>query len=172
VFISDSHCWLSLNEDGTARVGMDDFAKKMIGRIDGLDLPNLGRKFKKGEPLFTIRQGQRSVPFLAPVSGRINKVNKELLKNLEGLNLSTYNKNWVCMMDIDDFDSEIKDLKIGKTALAFFQEEIEDCISHLKDIVDARKREKKIAGGNGIYFGKIDTLTNKEWENTMKRFFG
>jgi len=171
VFISDSHCWLSLNEDGTAKVGMDDFAKKMIGRIDGLDLPNLGRKINKGEPLFTIRQGQRSVAFLAPVSGQINKVNNELLKNLEGLTMTTYNKNWVCMMDIDDFDSEVKDLKIGKSAVSFFQDEIENCISHFKDIVEARKREKKLAGGNGIFFGNIDTLTNKEWDKTMRRFF-
>ncbi|MDH3269634.1 MAG: response regulator, partial [Ignavibacteria bacterium] len=33
VFISDGHCWANVSEDGTAKVGLDDFAKKVIGKI-------------------------------------------------------------------------------------------------------------------------------------------
>ena len=33
VFISDGHCWANVGEDGTVKVGLDDFAKKIIGKM-------------------------------------------------------------------------------------------------------------------------------------------
>jgi CheY-like chemotaxis protein len=54
VLISDGHCWASLAEDGTARVGLDDFASKLLGRIDSIDLPRVGQELKAGEPICTV----------------------------------------------------------------------------------------------------------------------
>jgi CheY-like chemotaxis protein len=53
VLISGGHCWVSVAEDGGARVGLDDFARKVIGKIDGLELPNVGMTVQVGQPLRT-----------------------------------------------------------------------------------------------------------------------
>ena len=58
VFISNGHVWASVTVPGTVRLGMDDFARKMIGRINGIELPAKGATLTKGDPLFTIRQGE------------------------------------------------------------------------------------------------------------------
>ena len=75
------------------------------------------------------------------------------------------------MIDTDNFDDEVKDLKIGKSAVAFYQDEIKDCRSHFKLLVEERKKEQSHAGENGFCFGKIDKLTDNEWDKTVKHFF-
>lgn len=171
VFISEGHCWVGLNEDGTVKVGLDDFAKKMIGPIDDIEYPNVGRKIKKGEPLFTIKKGVRTIPLISPISGKIVKVNTTLMNSLDVLEITSYNKNWICMIDTDNIDAEVKDLKIGKAAMAFFQDEIKDCHSQFKSLADQRKKEQKMAGDNGLFFGKIEKLTDTEWNKIIKQFF-
>jgi len=59
VWISQGHCWASLLENGTARVGLDDFAKKLIGRVDAYEMPSLDAVLRAGQPLFAVRQGAR-----------------------------------------------------------------------------------------------------------------
>ena len=171
VFISEGHCWLSLNEDGTAKIGVDDFAKKMIGRIDDIDKPNLGRKITRGEALFSLKQGNRTVPFFAPVSGKILKINSHLLDNLDLLEISCYDKSWICIIDTDDIDAEVKDLKIGKSAVSFFQDEIKGCKSHFKSLREAKSRDKDLAEHNGYCLGKIEKLSDREWDKTIQKFF-
>jgi len=143
----------------------------MIGKIDDIEPPNVGRIIKKGQPLFSVKVGLRTIPFLTPISGKILKVNTHLKENLDNLEITIYNKNWICLIDTDNFDNEVKDLKIGKSAVEFYQDEIKDCRSHFKSIVEERKKEKALAGENGFYFGKIETLNDKEWAKTIKQFF-
>jgi len=171
VFISEGHCWLSLSEDGTAKIGIDDFAKKMMGRIDDIDQPNLGREIKKGETLFSLKQGNRTLPFITPVSGKIVKINSHLLNNLDLLEISCYDKSWICTIDADNIDADVKDLKIGQSAVSFFQDEINGCKSHFKTLYEARRHDENLAEHNGFLFGKIDRLNDKEWENTVNKFF-
>ena len=109
VFISAGHSWLSIGQDGAAKIGIDDFAKKLIGKIDSIEFPNLGMAVKKGQSLFTVIQGTRSVTFSSPVSGKVTRINTVLKSDLEVLDISSYNSNWICIIDADDIDSELKD---------------------------------------------------------------
>ena len=46
----------------------------------------------KGQPLFIIKQGKRSIHFNAPVSGQVAKVNNDLGDNIKALDYSAYEK--------------------------------------------------------------------------------
>ena len=65
VLISAGHCWASLAEDGTARIGLDDFAKKLLGLVDSIDFPNVGMHIEAGQPLFSVNQSHRRAQFFA-----------------------------------------------------------------------------------------------------------
>jgi CheY-like chemotaxis protein len=171
VFISEGHCWIGLNEDGTAKIGVDDFANKMIGKVDDIEPPNLARTINRGDPLFSLKVGQRSIPFLSPVSGKITKVNTTLVEHPEHLEMSPYHDNWICLIDTDNIDNDVKELKIGKSAVIFIQDEIENCQTHFKTIAEQRKRDKKSSGLNGFSFGKIRELADKEWKQLINKFF-
>lgn len=158
VFISDGHCWASISEDGTVKIGIDDFAKKLIGKISGIDLPNLGMNISKGQPLFSVRQGNRVIQFLSPVSGQVKNINHDLVENLDALEFTPYEKNWFCSIDAEKLDSEIQALKIGKNAVAFYQEEIDRYIKTIKELSKTSASESF-----EMQWGQIENLGEKDW---------
>ena len=171
VFISDAHCWLNLTQEGMARIGIDDFAKKVIGHIDDVELPNIGRVIKKNQVLFTIKQGNRLIPFKTPVSGKIVKINSDLSKEIENMDLTPYGKNWICTIDADNLDNDLKNLKIGKSAISFFQEEIQNCKSHIKELWRKKDHDKEISSKNGKIIGAVEKLDDTELGNIINKFF-
>ena len=77
IFIARNHTWVNVEMNGTARVGIDDFARKIIGTIDAVELPKLNDEIKKGEPLFTITHNSKPISMASPVSGKVTLVNTE-----------------------------------------------------------------------------------------------
>lgn len=169
VFISDGHCWANVSEDGTVKVGLDDFAKKIIGKIDSIGLPNLGMVVKKGQSLFTINQGQRTVSFKSPVSGKVKEVNKFINNELDSLDFTPYDKNYICEVDADELDSELPNLKIGKTAVSFYQDDIEKLQSLKKKTMTGKEVELEIAGA--IFAGEMEKLDDINWKRFAEEFF-
>ena len=169
VFISKEHCWASLEQDGSAKVGLDDFAKKLIGKIDSLELPNLGMTIKSGQPLFSIKQGSRSITFNSPVSGKITRINTLLNTNLEALDITPYDTNWICIIDADDIDTEVKNLKLGKAAVSFYQEDLDHFIELRKNIIPVGKNVP--AANDQLYVGEFEQFDDNNWEKMSSEFF-
>lgn len=149
VFISDSHCWLNITQEGLVRIGIDDFARKIIGRIDDIEFPNIGREIRNSQVLFTIKHNNKAIPFRAPVSGKILKNNSDLEKDIELLKTTSYGKNWICTIDADNLDKDLENLKIGKSAISFFQNEIQECNTHLREFWQEKQNIENIANSNG-----------------------
>jgi len=169
VFISEGHCWANVSEDGTAKVGIDDFAKKIIGKIDSIGLPNLGMVVKKGQSLFNITQGQRTISFKSPVSGKVKEVNKFINNELDSLDFTPYDKNYVCEIDTDELDSELPGLKIGKSAVSFYQEDIERLQVLKKKTMTSKEAELEPEGA--IFAGEMEKLDDISWKRFSEEFF-
>jgi len=169
VFISQGHCWVSMEQDGNAKVGIDDFAKKLIGKIDSIEFPNLGMVVKTGQVLFTIKQGNKTITFNSPISGKVIKINKPLQYDIELLNVTPYDSNWICTIDAEDLDTELKNLKIGKTAVSLYQDDIEH-------FIDLRKKTlKPVKVGeyenSEIYIGELEGLDEPNWNRVSIELF-
>lgn len=169
-FISEGHCWLTLEAEGTVKVGIDDFAKKLLGKIDDVEYPNLGMKVKAGQSLFTLRMGKRSMAFKSPISGQVTKINKYLSENLGALDSTPYGQNWICTIDADDFDGELKELKIGKSAVSFYQTEIDRFLASVRDSQRSRTTADAIAP-EPLHVGHMETLEDGDWNEVAKSFF-
>lgn len=171
VFISNNHTWFNIIQTGITKIGIDDFAKKLIGSIDAIELPNLGMDVKAGQPLFTVKQGNRSVTFASPVTGKVSQVNTILKDNPAALDITPYEKNWVCALDTENIDDEIKKMYIGKSAVSFYQEDIEKFRSLIIDILKAEKKEDEYMEGGQLYIGHLEKLSNGNWHKIISEFF-
>lgn len=168
VFISEGHCWAAIAQDGKVRIGLDDFAKKLIGKIDDIEFPNLGMNITQGQPLFIIKQGKKSIQFNSPVSGQVAKVNNDLGDNIDVLDYSTYEKNWICIVDADKLDTELSQLKIGKNAVNFYQDEIEKYTKEIKNFISKDEDRKE---SFDLYWGQLENLEEKDWYIITGEFF-
>lgn len=170
VFISKNHTWVSMNQEGIAKVGIDDFAKKLVGRISSVELPNLGMNVKAGQPLFTIKQGNRTITFTSPVTGKVSQVNTLLKDNIDALDVTPYERNWVCALDAENLDNEIKDMHIGKSAVAFFQEDIEKFKTLFMDLLKSEKKSDEYLE-EGLFVGQLEKLSDVNWNKVIAEFF-
>jgi FixJ family two-component response regulator/glycine cleavage system H lipoate-binding protein len=167
VLVSFGHCWASLADDGTARVGLDDFARKLLGRIDSIDFPHVGQEVDAGQPLFSVRQGERMAQFHAPLSGKVVKINGAVHDDCSLLEKMPYGRNWVCVMEGRDLDSELPRLKIGKSAVALFQEDIERVRTHLQSVTGAEESDPAT-----LSLGAFQKLDDAQWRRAVQEFFG
>jgi CheY-like chemotaxis protein len=167
IFISKNHCWAGINQEGTVQVGVDDFATKVIGNINDIDLPNLGMKITKGQTAFSIKQGHRSISFKSPISGQITKVNHDLLDNLEVLKISPYENNWICTIDAEYLDNELKELQIGNAAVTQYQKDIED---YQEEIKKTRPKDE-IVKDDELFIGELESLDDFHFDKIISTFF-
>ena len=167
--ISPGHCWANMAQDGSVKVGLDDFAKKLIGPIDAIEFPTVGMNVKAGQPLFGVRQKHRRVQFNAPVSGRVVKTNALLSDDCEALEMTPYQRNWVCVIDADNLDVELPTLKIGKSAVTMFQDDIDRFRSVMKEM--SRDLPEGAQLEDALYRGELEQLDDAQSERVVKEFF-
>jgi hypothetical protein len=98
----------------------------------------------------------------------VSRINNGLAKEPTRLNATPYDQNWVCVVEPDHLDTDLAGLKIGQTAVEFFQEEIERFKATVKDIVHP-------GNGNGkstdLYVGELERLEDKDWSDVAGKFF-
>ena len=123
-FVASGHTWARIEPGGQVRIGIDDFARKVLGPIGQVVLPEHGKEIRQGQPLFTLKQGAEVVAFLAPVSGAIVQVNDALGSEPNRVNQSPYDRGWVVRMQPLDLASELPSLRIGSPVVSWYQEEI------------------------------------------------
>jgi len=159
VFVFGSHAWVGVHMNGLVRLGIDDFTQKTIGRIDAVELPVSGANVRKGETLFTLQHGDHRLAVPSPVSGRITGVNAELRERPELIKLKPYQLGWVCTMDPASLTGDLRDLKIGADAVAWYREEINRYGEMIRAALRAREGEGKSVRG-----GKDEGLDDVTWE--------
>lgn len=167
--IAAGHCWANMAQDGSVKVGLDDFAKKLLGPIDAIEFPSIGMTVRAGQPLFGVRQKHRRVQFNAPVSGRVVKNNAVLGEDCEALEMTPYQKNWVCVIDADNLDVEVPTLKIGKSAVALFQDDIDRFRSVMKDM--SKDAPEGVSIDDALYRGELEQLDDAQSDRIAREFF-
>jgi glycine cleavage system H lipoate-binding protein len=48
-YMHNGHTWVRIESGGHIRVGMDDFAMKLVGRPDAFELPLMGKELSQGD---------------------------------------------------------------------------------------------------------------------------
>ena len=85
-------------------VGISDYAQNALGDVVSLELPSVGKKFKKGDSFAMVDSMKASSDVYAPVSGEIVEVNNQLADNPQWVNESPYEKAWFVKIKPDTLD--------------------------------------------------------------------
>ncbi len=96
-----SHEWARVSGK-TAVVGITAFAVEQLRDLVYLDLPKTGASVKAGEPFGEIESVKAVSDLVAPVSGKVVKVNTELADRLESLNTDPYGAGWMIEVELAD----------------------------------------------------------------------
>ena len=81
VSLHPGHAWARLAANGDVTVGMDDFARQLVGPLRCIEPVPVGTAVVQGEPAWTLKADSKAVQMLSPVNGRVVAVNHELLRD-------------------------------------------------------------------------------------------
>lgn len=100
---SKSYAWVRPEGD-LLRVGVIDFAVKMAGKIEYVDLPLQGEHFEREDIFGTVESGKWVGEMLMPVSGDIVESNTFLLENPSVVYDDPYGEGWLVVVKPDSMD--------------------------------------------------------------------
>ncbi|TMB28159.1 MAG: glycine cleavage system protein GcvH [Deltaproteobacteria bacterium] len=83
-----------------ATMGITSFAKDQLGDVVYLELPEVGAQIVRGEPFGVVESTKAVSELFAPVTGKVTKVNKELVDAPEGINDDPYEKGWMIEVEL------------------------------------------------------------------------
>lgn len=195
LFFHRGHAWAHLQTSGEARVGMDDFAQHVIGRIDRIELPTLRARIRQGEKAFTIIQDQKRIDFVSPIDGVVSAVNDAvspatlLLEKVEYLRQcpgaienycqpkidvvkqDPYQAGWLFAIQPQNLVSNLKKLRIGEEAAAWIEKETRRLIEFL-GLQFSRQQEIGITlpDGGQVVAGAVERMDGETLQLLVKRF--
>ncbi len=110
------HMWARRDPRGLATVGLDDFACKLVGPLDSLELPPIGSSVRQGEPALRLESAGRSVAMLAPIDGTVVSVNQEALARPDAALSDPYDRGWLFRVKPEHWATSAKQLLSGGIA--------------------------------------------------------
>jgi glycine cleavage system H lipoate-binding protein len=110
------HAWVRLLQPGVALIGADDFAQKLVGHIERIDLPAEGAEVRQGEPAWRFLVGGRTVDMVSPVTGTVTAVNRTAAGNPDIVNDDPYHSGWLLRVEGPRVDTAARGLLRGKVA--------------------------------------------------------
>jgi glycine cleavage system H protein len=95
-----SHEWLKLESDGTATVGISDYAQNSLGDITYVQMPKVGTTLKAGETFGVVESVKAASDLYAPVAGTVVATNPALESAPETVNKSPYGEGWMMKLKL------------------------------------------------------------------------
>lgn len=97
---SSDHQWVRAIRD-QATIGITDYAQSQLGDVVYLELPAEGDQIEAGKGYGVIESVKAVSDLVAPVSGRVEKLNHDLMDHLEWINQDPYGKGWMIVVNMD-----------------------------------------------------------------------
>jgi len=97
-----SHEWLKPAGDGTAIIGITDYAQASLGDITYVQVPKVGAVLKAGETFGVVESVKAASDLYAPVVGTVLEVNSALDSAPETVNQVPYEGGWMLKIKLAD----------------------------------------------------------------------
>ena len=164
-YFHDGHTWARIESGGYIRIGMDDFALKLLGQADAFDLPLTGKELNAGEAGWGLRRNGKMADVLAPIDGVIVDVNPEVKDSPSLTNRAPYGHGWLFAAHTPDIKAAVKKLMSDATSMQWMNAEV----GKLENLIEEAAGPLAADGGylkDDIY-GNLPALG---WKNLTQTF--
>ncbi len=161
------HTWALSESRDLVRVGMDDFASKLVGKIDSIALPQRGRWIRQGQKIWTIFRDGKSVDMVSPIEGTVSDINEAVVKDPELARKDPFGEGWLVTVQAPDAKTNFRNLFGGMLARVWTEE----------SALRLRKRmpiamASALAQDGGVAVDDITQhLPDQDWATLTKEFF-
>ena len=163
-YLHHGHAWVKLEESATVRIGLDDFAWRLLGPPDRIDAPLVGKTVDQNKPSINLIRGSKRAQVLSPVSGVVTDVNPRLREQGNLAHGNPYTDGWIIRIHSKNLRSELKNLTISKETEHFLTAEVDRVYALIEEVVPLA------ADGGQIGPDLFGNLPEIGWENLTHHF--
>ena len=92
---TEEHEYVRKGKDGTAEIGITDYAQGELGDVVYVELPKVGTTFGKHDVFGTIEAVKAVSELFAPIAGEVVAINERLDKEPALVNTDPYGAGWM-----------------------------------------------------------------------------
>jgi glycine cleavage system H lipoate-binding protein len=133
-YFHEGHTWAKLEEGPSVRIGIDDFALRVLGPFDRIECPLLGKEVQQGKQAISIIRGDKRARMLSPVTGVVTSMNPGVREQGTLAHEDPYANGWVMTVHSPHLRKELKNLTINQESRDFIGEEVDRLFRVIEEV--------------------------------------
>ena len=160
------HTWALSESPTLVRIGLDDFASKLIGKVDRVTLPQRGQWVRQGQKIWTVYRDGAHVDMVSPIEGSVADINEAVVQDPEKARRDPYGEGWMVTVQSPDAKTNFRNLLSGALARWWTEEAGNRLQRRMPALAGALAQDGGVA---------MDNLTahmpEKDWADVARDFF-
>jgi glycine cleavage system H lipoate-binding protein len=160
------HTWAMKEVRHVVRAGLDEFAARLVGPVERVELPQRGRWLRQGEKAWALVRGEHRFEMLSPIEGEVVDLNPEIEKRPDLLLQDPYGVGWLVAVESPAADANLKNLIHGRLANRWMEEAVMNLQAETSSATGLHLQD----GGHAV----ADILTQvpeERWDTLVRKLF-
>ncbi len=160
------HSWLVRERKNVVRVGADEFAAALLGKIERIELPKPGQWIRQGQKVLAFYRDGEKTEMVSPTEGEVLEINTDILHNPAAVRNDPYGKGWLVSVHVPDEENTSRNLVPKVLVREWMREAVERLYA----------RQPALAGAVAADGGRptddlLAALPDANWKTTTTEFF-
>ena len=160
------HSWLVRERKTLVRVGADEFAAALAGKIENIELPKPGQWIRQGQKVLSFVRNGEKTEMVSPTEGEVMEVNAEVLANPALVRQDPYGKGWLMAIHVPDEENTSRNLIPKGLVHQWMREAVERLYARQPALAGAVAAD----GGHGVE-DLLAEVPEANWREVTGEFF-
>ena len=160
------HTWLVRERKNVVRIGADEFASALVGRVERIELPKPGQWVRQGQKVLSFWRDGEKTDMVSPTEGEVMEINAEVLHNPALLRQDPYGKGWLATIHVPDEENTTRNLVPKRLIRDWMSEAIERLYACQPALAGA-----VAADGGRPADDLLAALPDQSWKEVTAEFF-
>ncbi|MCC6590015.1 MAG: glycine cleavage system protein H [Bryobacterales bacterium] len=160
------HSWLMRERRNLVRVGIDDFAARLAGTVEGIELPKPGTWIRQGQKAWTMMRNGETSAMVSPTEGEVVEINPDVVKDPSLVRKDPYGQGWLMTIHVPDEEGTTRNLVPRNLVSSWMRDAVERLYSFQPELAGA------VAADAGEPVEDIAAaLPHVKWSELTSEFF-
>ena len=160
------HAWALSESPNLVRIGIDDFAAKLTGKVEGVSLPQRGQWIRQGQKVWSFVRNGVKVDMVSPIEGSVSDINEAVAQDPALATRDPYGEGWLVKVQSPDAKTNFRNLLGGALARWWTEESAMRLQRVIPNALGALAQD----GGVAVNEFTAD-MPEEEWAKLAREFF-
>jgi glycine cleavage system H lipoate-binding protein len=160
------HTWALSESPSLVRIGMDEFASKLTGKLDRITLPQRGQWIRQGQKVWRLHRDGAAVDMVSPIEGSVADINEAVVRDPDLARRDPYGEGWLVSVQSPDSKTNFRNLLGGALARWWTEESAGRLQRRVPMALGALAQDGGVAMHN-----LAAQIPDKDWAALAKEFF-